>query len=59
MTINKSEGQSLHTVGIDLHIPVVSHGQLYVALLRATASHMLYLLRYMSFDLFVIIVLIH
>lgn len=38
MTINKAEGQSLHTVGIDLRVPVFSHGQLYVALSRATSS---------------------
>lgn len=36
MTINKAEGQSLHTVGIDLRTPIFSHGQLYVALSRAT-----------------------
>jgi len=32
MTINKSQGQSVWYVGIDLHIPVFTHGQLYVAL---------------------------
>ena len=31
MTINKSQGQSLGTVGRDLHTPVFSHGQCYVA----------------------------
>ena len=36
MTINKSQGQSLTHVGIDLRSPVFSHGQLYVALSRAT-----------------------
>ena len=36
MTINKSQGQSLTHVGIDLQSPVFSHGQLYVALSRAT-----------------------
>jgi DNA helicase Pif1-like protein len=36
MTINKSQGQSLTHVGIDLRTPVFSHGQLYVALSRAT-----------------------
>lgn len=38
MTINKAEGQSLQHVGIDLRVPVFSHGQLYVALSRATSS---------------------
>ena len=36
MTINKSQGQSLQTVGIDLRSPVFAHGQLYVALSRTT-----------------------
>lgn len=35
MTINKSQGQSLTTVGIWLPQPVFAHGQLYVALSRA------------------------
>jgi hypothetical protein len=34
MTVNKSQGQSLETVGIDLRNPAFSHGQLYVALSR-------------------------
>ncbi|KAG5543980.1 hypothetical protein RHGRI_016660 [Rhododendron griersonianum] len=32
MTINKSQGQSVKFVGVDLRTPVFSHGQLYVAL---------------------------
>lgn len=39
MTINKSQGQSLHYVGIDLRKAVFSHGQLYVALSRCTSSN--------------------
>mmetsp|Transcript_13935 Transcript_13935/g.25805 ORF Transcript_13935/g.25805 Transcript_13935/m.25805 type:complete len:831 (-) Transcript_13935:1923-4415(-) len=35
MTINKSQGQTLRTVGISLIKPVFTHGQLYVALSRA------------------------
>ena len=38
LTINKAQGQSVEHVGIDLRIPVFSHGQLYVALSRATNS---------------------
>ena len=36
MTVNKSQGQSLETVGVDLRFSAFSHGQLYVALSRAT-----------------------
>ncbi|KAI8533766.1 hypothetical protein RHMOL_Rhmol10G0034600 [Rhododendron molle] len=36
MTINKSQGISVKFVGVDLRIPVFSHGQLYVALSRCT-----------------------
>ncbi|SAM03783.1 hypothetical protein [Absidia glauca] len=36
MTINKSQGQSLTNVGIDLRSPLFTHGQLYVALSRST-----------------------
>ena len=38
MTINKAQGQSVKIVGIDLRTSVFSHGQLYVALSRATSS---------------------
>ena len=38
ITINKAQGQSIGHVGIDLRVPVFSHGQLYVALSRATSS---------------------
>ncbi len=37
MTINKAEGQTLNHVGIVLPEPVFGHGQLYVALSRATS----------------------
>lgn len=36
MTVNKPQGQSLDTVGVDLRIPAFTHGQLYVALSRVT-----------------------
>lgn len=39
LSINKSQGQSVQHVGLCLSIPVFAHGQLYVALSRATASH--------------------
>lgn len=34
MTINKSQGQSFSTVGIDLRVPAFAHGQVYVAFSR-------------------------
>ncbi|KAL7236906.1 hypothetical protein ACSBR1_020069 [Camellia fascicularis] len=36
LTINKSQGQSMKFVGVDLRIPMFSYGQLYVALPRCT-----------------------
>jgi hypothetical protein len=39
LTINKAQGQSVKNVGLDLRVPVFSHGQLYVALSRATSPH--------------------
>jgi hypothetical protein len=38
MTINKSQGQSVSWVGLDLQTPVFAHGQLYVALSRCTSG---------------------
>ena len=38
MTINKSQGQSVTHVGLDLRSPVFAHGQLYVALSRCTSG---------------------
>ena len=39
MTSNKSQGQSLKVVGVDLRTPVFTHGHLYVALSRSTSSN--------------------
>ncbi|HEV7738154.1 MAG TPA: AAA family ATPase [Chlamydiales bacterium] len=36
MTINKAQGQSLDTVGLNIFSPVFSHGQLYVGMSRGT-----------------------
>uniref|UniRef100_A0A8I6WRR5 ATP-dependent DNA helicase n=1 Tax=Hordeum vulgare subsp. vulgare TaxID=112509 RepID=A0A8I6WRR5_HORVV len=38
MTINKAQGQTIPIVGVYLPYPIFSHGQLYVALSRATAK---------------------
>jgi PIF1-like helicase/Helicase len=38
MTINKSQGQSFDTIGLDLRTPVFSHGQFYVAVSRVRSA---------------------
>lgn len=38
LTINKAQGQSVKYVGLDLRTPIFAHGQLYVALSRATSA---------------------
>ncbi|XP_065672162.1 uncharacterized protein LOC136089986 [Hydra vulgaris] len=43
MTINKSQGQSLQVVGINLEKPCFSHGQLYVACSRVGSPQNLYI----------------
>ena len=37
MTINKSQGQSVKHVGLDLRSAVFTHGQFYVAISRVTS----------------------
>ncbi len=44
MTINKVQGQIMKTVGIYLPEPVFTHGQLYVALSRATCVNDIFIL---------------
>ena len=38
MMIDKSQGQSVKHVGLDLRYPVFTHGQLYVTVSRCTLS---------------------
>ena len=38
ITINRAQGQSVKYVGVDLRIPVFTHGQLYVAMSRVTSK---------------------
>ena len=44
MTINKSQGGTFDMVGIDLSVPIFSHGQLYVALSRVRSFSALQIL---------------
>ena len=44
MTINKSQGQALKVVGLDLSTSCFSHGQLYVGCSRVTNGDNLYIL---------------
>ena len=39
MSINKSQGQSINYVGLDVRNAVFTHGQLYVAVSRVTSVH--------------------
>ena len=39
MTINKAQGQSLISIGLDARSSVFTHGQFYVAISRATSKH--------------------
>ena len=39
MTINKAQAQSVKYIGFDLHTPVFTHGQFYVAVSHATSVH--------------------
>jgi ATP-dependent DNA helicase PIF1 len=48
MMINKAQGQTIPNVGIFLPDAVFSHGQLYVALSRATAKQHVNVLAYLA-----------
>ena len=39
MSINKSQGQSVDHVGLDVRNAVFTHGQLYVGISRVTSVH--------------------
>ena len=39
MTINKSQGQSVKHVGLDMRSPVFTHGQFYVGVSRVTSRN--------------------
>ena len=39
VTCNKSQDQTFHTIGVYLHRPLFSHGQLYVALSQVGSPH--------------------
>ena len=43
MTINKSQGQTLKVVGLDLSTSCISHGQLYVGCSRVTNGDNIYI----------------
>jgi ATP-dependent exoDNAse (exonuclease V) alpha subunit len=44
MTINKSQGQTFKTIGVDLSTPCFSHGMLYVAVSRTGSADRLTIL---------------
>jgi ATP-dependent DNA helicase PIF1 len=50
MTVNKAQGQTITNVGVYLPEPVFSHGQLYVALSRATARSNIKILVILAVD---------
>ena len=48
LTVHKAQGQSLERVGVSLMKEIFTHGQLYVALSRATDPHGLKIIRPMN-----------